>query len=55
MHKAAASPPEWAEDEARRLVARAHIRAKQEGRTEWDAMKREIADYLAAQRREARA
>lgn len=47
--KPADQPPEWAEDEARRILARASIRARQEGRTDWDAAKREIAVYLAAQ------
>lgn len=47
-------PPEWAEGEARRILARAHIRAKQEGRTAWDAAKREIAEHLAAHSAEDR-
>lgn len=47
-----AREPDWAEDTARRILARAAIRARREGRTEWDAAKRELANYLASAQQE---
>lgn len=49
-----AREPDWAEDAARRILARAAIRARQEGRSDWGAAKREIADYLAAREGQGR-
>lgn len=48
LGRPAAQAPEWAEDEARRIVAAAHIKAKAEGRTFWDAVVKVLGAELAA-------
>jgi hypothetical protein len=50
-HPSAEPPPDWAEDEARRILAAAHIAAAQRGESEWHALKDLIARALADARR----